>query len=137
MATSSCTNISEPPGTADTLGRLRVFYDGSCPLCRREIAFLARQHGADEALALEDISQCQATHVTTGLSRTQAMARMHVQRPTGEIVSGARAFIAMWGALERYRRVSRWLSTPPIPFVLEGAYRAFLVIRPLLQRLAR
>lgn len=122
-----------PDGAAK---RIRVFYDGSCPLCRSEIRFLGRQEGS-QVFEFDDISKRSRGDVAEGLSCELAMKRMHVQKPDGEIVSGARAFLAMWGALPRYRSIARALSVPPIPAVLEAAYRVFLVVRPALQRLAR
>lgn len=129
------TGLSET-GRQDDNGRIRVFYDGSCPLCRREISFLSRQDGS-EVFAFDDISTRSSGRVTEGLSCETAMQRMHVQKPDGQIVSGARAFLVMWGALPRYRWVARALSVPPMPTILEGLYRAFLIVRPALQRLAR
>lgn len=116
-------------------GNIRIFYDGSCPMCRREIAFIARQRGA-EVFVFEDIS-AKSGDIAEGVSCQQAMARMHVQTADGKIVSGARAFLVMWGALPRFRWAAKALSIPPIPTVLEGGYRLFLKIRPSLQALAR
>lgn len=115
--------------------RLTVFYDGSCPLCRNEISFLQRQRGAD-AMIFEDISATEKTEIAPGLSCVQAMARMHVQLPNGEIKSGAAAFLEMWGRLPRLRPFVRVLRLPPLPWLLERAYRGFLVIRPWMQRRA-
>ncbi len=129
------THTTDAERPSEHPGRVNVFYDGSCPLCRSEIAFMARQDGS-EALNFRDISQHKG-EVVDGLSCQQAMDRMHVQKPNGEIVAGARAFLVMWGSLPKYRWIARALSTPPLPTVLEGLYRAFLVIRPSLQWLAR
>ena len=115
--------------------RLRVFYDGGCPLCRREIAFLKRRDDADR-LDLVDISIADG-EVAPGLSCRRALARMHVATADGRVVSGARAFLEMWGAIDRYRPVVRVLKTPPLPWLMEGLYRVFLVVRPALQGLAR
>ena len=132
--------MSQTSETHDTVATaaIRVFYDGSCPLCRAEIGFLARQKGA-EALAFEDVSVALGADdaVARGLSCRQAMARMHVQLPDGTLLSGARAFLAMWGALPRFSWLARALSVPPLPSLLEMAYRGFLIVRPMLQRLAR
>ena len=128
-------SVSTTPASAQPI---RVFYDGSCPLCRAEIGFLQRQRGSD-ALAFEDVSSefTGDDEVVEGLTCRAAMARMHVALPNGEVVSGARAFLAMWGALPRFRLAARLLSTPPLPWLLEGAYRGFLVVRPQMQRMAR
>jgi len=118
--------------------QVRVFYDGACPLCRQEIAFLKARDAAN-AMRFEDISNdanVADREVVPGLSCDAALKRMHIQRPDGEIESGARAFLTMWGAVPRYAPVVRVLRIPPIPWMLEGLYRAFLVFRPGLQWIA-
>ncbi len=59
------------------------------------------------------------------------MARFHVRLGSGEVVSGAAAFIALWRATPRFRLLGRIASIPPLPWLLEGAYRGFLKLRPL------
>ena len=53
---------------------LTVFYDGACPLCRREIAFYRRRRGAARIRWL-DISRAPEGEVAPGLSRCAALAR--------------------------------------------------------------
>jgi predicted DCC family thiol-disulfide oxidoreductase YuxK len=115
-------------------GPVTVFYDGSCPLCRREIGLYGRADGA-EAIAWCDVST--GAGLPKDLTAAQAMARFHVRGKGGELVSGARAFIALWLSLPRWRWLGRLASVPPIPLVLEGVYRLFLRLRPRLQQAAR
>jgi predicted DCC family thiol-disulfide oxidoreductase YuxK len=112
-----------------------VLYDGSCPLCRREIGVYRRGEGAD-AIGWCDVSRTDAA-LPEGLDRDGAMARFHVVDDDGAVKSGARAFIALWLALPRWRWLGRIASVPPLPALLELAYRGFLPIRPYMQRLAR
>ena len=44
-----------------------IFYDGSCPLCRREIGFYQKQIGADQ-LTWQDVSRIRSGDVVEGLS---------------------------------------------------------------------
>jgi predicted DCC family thiol-disulfide oxidoreductase YuxK len=111
-----------------------VFYDGSCPLCRAEIAHYSSQKGA-ETLCFVDVSKPDAP-LPDGLSPEQAMARFHVGTNNGEIVSGARAFVSVWRALPRWRWAARLASAPGVTPMLELGYRLFLPVRPLLSRLA-
>jgi len=109
-----------------------VFYDGSCPLCTREIAFYRKHVGAGD-LRWVDVSEDGQDRLPHGLSRERAMARFHVSSG-GEIVSGARAFAVMWSALSRFRWLGRAALLTPVTPLLEGAYRLFLPLRPWLQR---
>ncbi len=105
-----------------------VFFDGGCPICSREIAFYQKQSGAD-AVAWVDITRCQDDSLPQGVTRSAAMARFHVQTGSG-LHHGAAAFIALWKSLPRFRFAGKFLSIPPLPWLLERAYRVFLIIRP-------
>jgi predicted DCC family thiol-disulfide oxidoreductase YuxK len=115
-------------------GPVTVFYDGSCPLCRREIGLYGRSAGAD-AIAWCDVSG--GASLPDGLTAEQAMARFHVRGTAGELASGAKAFIVLWLSLPRWRWLGRLASVPPMPLVLEAIYRLFLRVRPLFQQVAR
>ncbi len=113
---------------------LTVYYDGSCPLCQREIALYRRQRGADR-LAWLDVSAGAPTGAD--LSCEAALRRFHVRDAQGRLYSGAAAFARLWRSLPRWR-VAGWLGAlPPLSWVLELAYRAFLPLRPRLQRWVR
>lgn len=113
-----------------------VFYDGSCPLCRREIAFYRRQSGAD-ALNWTDISAISTGRVADDLSCASAMKRFHVRRPDGTLVSGAAAFVAMWSQLPRFAWAARIGLLPGVRHFMEFTYRGFLLVRPTVQRLTK
>jgi predicted DCC family thiol-disulfide oxidoreductase YuxK len=110
-----------------------VFFDGSCPLCRREIAFYQRQRGAD-GIDWQDVSSMSGDAcVAPGLDCASAMKRFHVRTPTGELKSGAAAFAELWTWLPAFAWAGRLARLPGIAHVLELAYRAFLPVRPWLQ----
>jgi predicted DCC family thiol-disulfide oxidoreductase YuxK len=112
-----------------------VYYDGSCPLCRAEIAQY-RRAGGDVAYA--DVSEGE---LPEGLSREAAMARFHYRAGDGRLLSGAAAFAALWLELTedrpRLRPLARLANTRPALLVGEALYRAFLPVRPIFQRAMR
>jgi len=105
-----------------------VYYDGACPLCRREIAHYRSRAGA-EAIAWVDVSSCPPEALGPGLEREAALARMHVRASDGTLVSGARAFAALWSALPGFRLLGRLAASRPVAPVAELAYRVFLLLR--------
>ncbi|EKV29190.1 hypothetical protein C882_0497 [Caenispirillum salinarum AK4] len=118
---------------------LTVFYDGGCPLCRREIA----TYRALKPQGVRWINVADARPAAGGgtgsacpLDRAALLARFHVQRPDGRMVSGARAFILLWHRVPRFRWLGRVAGTPPLPALLEGGYRLFLRLRPWIVRRA-
>jgi predicted DCC family thiol-disulfide oxidoreductase YuxK len=116
--------------------KLTVFYDGSCPLCAREIGLYQNLKGAD-ALTFFDISQCPDAQIAPGLSKEAAMRRFHVMHPDGRISSGGPAFAHLWAALPNLRWLGRFFQRKPWPCVLDAAYTVFLPARPFLQRVAQ
>lgn len=119
---------------AETSPRLTVYFDGSCPLCRREIALYRRLPQAAQ-LAWVDVSAGQA--LGEDLSCAAAMARFHVRDPQGRLFSGAAAFSLMWRQFPGWRWLGYLSAWPPLSWVFELAYRAFLPVRPRLQRIVR
>lgn len=117
--------------TLDPAAACAVYYDGGCPVCSREIALYQRlSEGASDRPAFENIA-AESAALPTGLSREDAMARLHVRLGSGDMVSGAPAFIALWRATPRFRLLGRIASVPPLPWLLERAYRGFLKVRPM------
>ncbi len=111
---------------------LTVYYDGGCPLCRREIATYQSMNGA-ERLNWQDVSRADE-QIAPDLLRSDALARMHVRTADGKLVHGAGAFALMWQAFPKTRWLGRLAATPPALLVLEPVYGGFLKIRPLWRR---
>lgn len=108
-----------------------VYYDGGCPVCSREIAHYRTRRGA-ERLAFVDVSG--AGDPAPDLPREAALARMHVRRADGQLVSGAAAFAALWRALPGWRWLGRIAAWPGVAQCLDISYRGFLRLRPLWRR---
>ncbi len=113
---------------------LTVYFDGSCPLCRREIG-LYRSLPATQTIDWVDLSAGQ--DLGGVLSCEAAMARFHVRDNQGHLFSGAAAFSRLWRVFPGWRWLG-WLSAwPPLSWLFEMAYRLFLPLRPTLQRMVR
>lgn len=135
--------LPEPAtGAADAAARcaeLTVLYDGACPLCRREVG-MYKGLTPLAPLAWRDVSQPDAilpAGATVPEDRAAYLARFHVQRADGQVLSGAAAFVALWSALPGWRWLGRVGALPGVTPLLEVAYRLFLVVRPGVQWVAR
>jgi 3-demethoxyubiquinol 3-hydroxylase len=134
---SSTLLSAEPPNTPAqpcAAGKLTVLFDGACPLCRREIA-LYRGLPANQPLAFVDVSDT-SVGLPPGTERAGLLARFHVLRPDGSLADGARGFVALWAALPGWRWLARLAALPGVTPLMELAYRAFLRLRPAMQRVA-
>ncbi len=109
-----------------------VYFDGGCPLCRREIAHYRGRHGA-ESIAWVDAAACAPEALGADLSRSAALARLHVRRPDGSLVTGAAAFATIWRQLPGYRWLGFAVRGPGLR-LLDLAYGGFLRLRRLWRR---
>ncbi len=78
--------------------RLTLFFDGDCPLCRREIDLL-RRIDRDGRVELVDIARPSFLSPDPGVTREDLMARIHARRPDGRWLEGMDVFRAMWEAV--------------------------------------
>ena len=121
-----------PASQAPTAAGLTVLYDGACPLCRREIA-LYQNLPASQPLCFAAVSDA-ALPLPADITRAQLMARFHVRQADGHLLSGARAFLALWALLPGWRWLARLGRVPGVAALMELAYRGFLHLRPAMQR---
>jgi ubiquinone biosynthesis monooxygenase Coq7 len=110
----------------------QVFYDGSCPLCTREIQ-LYQDATPLQPFAWVDVSLDQAP-LPDGVTRDQLMRRFHVLTAEGQLLDGARAFVGVWRLLPGWRHLARLASWPGVLALMELGYTLFLRVRPSIQR---
>ena len=112
------------------MAKVIVWYDGACPLCIREIAFM-RRLDSRSAIDFLDIAP---TDAVCPLDRQLMLARFHASED-GVILSGAAAFAAMWRAIPLLKPLGYLARNAVILDILERLYLRFLKIRPHLQKL--
>lgn len=98
-----------------------VFYDGGCPLCRREIDHYRALPGA-ERLEWVDIFGDRARLAVVGLGFEAALQRFHVLDADGRWQTGAYGFAVIWAHLPRYRRFARSLQRLHLLPLLDALY---------------
>jgi predicted DCC family thiol-disulfide oxidoreductase YuxK len=112
-----------------------VYYDGECPICRVEIgAYKALDRTG--AVTYTDVTSSPGDPASD-LDRAAALKRFHVRLGDGRLISGGRAFVALWRETPGFRWLGRIGSAPPLIWLAEPVYRVFLVVRPGLQAFAR
>ena len=111
---------------------IQVLYDGSCPLCRREISYYQQLTPREPIIWLNVADQLQ--QLPQQVDRCDAMRRFHLVGAQQQVWQGARAFIRLWQALPGWRWLGYCCAVPPIPTLLELGYRLTLKLRPRLQQ---
>ena len=113
-----------------------VWFDGACPLCVREIAWMRRLDRRD-AIAFVDVSRpAMQDGARCPIDRSVLLARFHALED-GRVVSGAAAFAAMWRAIPLLRPLGLAARNRLVRAGLEQLYGLFRRVRPRLQRAAR
>jgi len=104
-----------------------IYFDGECPLCRREIDFLARRDAPARARGagrLRCVDIAAPDFDAAGRSRADLMARIHGRLPDGTWVEGMEVFRRAYAAVDLgwLLAPSRW---PLVGRLFDAAYRWF------------
>ncbi|WP_218354771.1 thiol-disulfide oxidoreductase DCC family protein [Alteromonas lipotrueiana] len=83
-----------------------IFYDGHCPLCRKEMAHLQR-YDKSRYIQFEDIQQDDFSERFSTLDWNALNNSIHVQQEDGTMLSGLDATHAAWKAVGK-----GWLYAP-------------------------
>ncbi len=102
---------------------VEVFYDGYCPLCRREIDML-RRWDKPERIRFTDIASPGFDAASVGVAMPALMAEIHGRTPDGEIIQGVEVFRRLYAAVGFGWLVAptRW---PGVRQTLDLAYHFF------------
>lgn len=118
---------------ATTTPKVKVWFDGACPMCIREIAMMRR---LDSKGAIDFVDVSGDGDPSCPIDQAELLARFHAQE-NGQVLSGAAAFAAMWRAIPILRPLGELARNRLILAVLERLYVAFLQVRPRLQKFFR
>lgn len=105
------------------MSSFEVFFDGECPLCRREIEML-RQLDRRGGIAFTDIAAPGFDPSAVALSHAELMARIHGRTADGTIVEGVEVFRRLYAAVG-FGPLVALSRVPPIGWVLDAGYRWF------------
>ncbi|WP_261842690.1 thiol-disulfide oxidoreductase DCC family protein [Aliamphritea ceti] len=102
----------------------KVFFDGSCPLCRKEIRHYQR---LDKAHRLEwlDLHNAEQTLQAYDISQRQAMQLLHVIDNQNISRTGVAAFIVIWDNLPGYRHLATTVRLLHLEPLMQSLYLHF------------
>lgn len=101
-----------------------LFFDGGCPLCRREISHYQK---IDKKQRVEwiDIHADPEALAPYGIDWTDAMQRIHLIDSQQQLKTGAYAFVALWKKLPFYHYLSIICRTPGLIPLMDYGYTHF------------
>lgn len=103
---------------------IEVFFDGGCPLCRREIALLRRMDGGRGRIRFTDIDAPEFDPASVGRSQAELMAHIHGRLPDGSFVTGVEVFRQLYAAVG-FGPLVAVTRLPGIRHALDAAYAVF------------
>ena len=120
--------------------KLTIFFDGGCPLCKREVDFLQSKN-QEGALSFIDINTSDfPSDLKYGITYKQAMDRIHAMKSDGSVIKDIKVF------QEAYSLIGLgWIYAPTklpildkfIEFIygLWAKYRLKITFRPSIEKL--
>ena len=120
--------------------KLTIFFDGGCPLCRREVDFLQSRNQKGH-LGFVDINSSDfSLDLKYGITYKQAMERIHALKIDGSIIKDIKVFQEAYGLIGL-----GWIYAPTklpildkfIEFIygLWAKYRLKITFRPSIEKL--
>src|SRR6185312_12041932 len=106
---------------------LEVFYDGACPLCRREVGHY-RKRDREAHVRWVDIARPDFSAAAFGLNPVRLGQVMHARTADGRVFTEVSAFVKIWEALPPtfFTNMARFLLQLPGMMMLAGVfYRLF------------
>ncbi len=102
----------------------KVFFDGNCPLCRKEIRHYQR---LDKTHQLEwlDLHRSELALQTHHISQRQAMQLLHVIDQQNVPRTGISAFIIIWENLPGYRHLATTVRRLRLEPLMQSLYLRF------------
>jgi predicted DCC family thiol-disulfide oxidoreductase YuxK len=95
-----------------------LYFDGSCPLCSKEITLLKKL--SNDGIAFEDIHALNADDTNTQ-SQEALLRRLHLKQSTGEWLIGLDANVAAWSHTQ-YGFLFKILRWPVIGKIADTIY---------------
>lgn len=117
----------------ETEQKLKVYYDGLCVLCSKEMDHYKRQSGADNITFL-DICSKDFNASEEGVDPIQVHKIMHVRRSDGSLALRVDAFIEIWSVLPKYKVLAKIAKNAFVHGGLSLGYAVFAKLRPFLPR---
>jgi len=103
---------------------ITVLYDGSCPICIKEMHQYQRFEKSGEVSWL-DITGQDEWLLARQIDPVAALLELHVLSPDGKVVKGVDAFILLWQRAPLLRPLAWLASLPLIKGFIENTYGWF------------
>ena len=108
--------------------KIKVFYDGSCNICKKEISFYSKID-KNNSFKWINIHDKNGEINRTGLTKNELMSALHIQKKNGSIIKGVEAFKVLWSELKYFKILSFFLKFKLVEFFANKIYKVWLRTR--------
>lgn len=106
---------------------LYVYYDGACPICRRDRARYERWAGeAGESVVWCDLNQYGEHLRAIGVDPDVALMSLHLEDESGRLYHGIEAYVLLMRRVPRLRPAAFFMGLPGIRGALGVLYRRWV-----------
>ncbi|SHM01842.1 thiol-disulfide oxidoreductase DCC family protein [Vreelandella subglaciescola] len=115
--------------TAETT-LLYVYYDGACPICRRDRARYERWAGeTGKSVIWCDFNQYTEHLHSIDVDPDAAMMSLHVEDASGQLYEGIEAYVLLMKRVPRLRPAAFFMALPGVNGVLTKLYQRWVCRR--------
>jgi predicted DCC family thiol-disulfide oxidoreductase YuxK len=107
---------------------IKVFYDGKCGLCRREIEYY-KSIQPPNVFEWIDITIDSSQLETMGVTYSDGLKLLHVLDSDNKLHIGVDAFIIIWRHINHFKILSIFVSLPIVRYFANYFYRVFATWR--------
>ena len=105
-----------------------VYYDGNCPVCRKEILFY-KKNIRKNLFNWIDINDCSSDDFEQNLDFSKTYDKFHIIDLDNKVLSGTDAFIYLWSHTPKLKFLYLISKLPGIQYLLNIFYKVFLFYR--------
>ena len=104
---------------------IKVFFDGNCPICNREIMFYKRLAKEGSEITWYDISQDHKPLKIINKTKQDCLKRLHVLDQDQSIKVGVDAFITIWKKIKYFSIIALLINNKPTKKLLNTIYNFY------------
>lgn len=110
--------------------KIKVFFDGSCKFCSKEVNFYDR-HDKNNKFKWIDLNSKNSDLVKLGISKSELLKSLHIQLHDGRIIKGVNAFRIIWKEYPFLKLISYILDFKIVRIVARPIYRFLVKLKSL------
>tara|TARA_X000000950_G_scaffold212800_1_gene256015 strand:+ start:185 stop:532 length:348 start_codon:yes stop_codon:yes gene_type:complete len=102
--------------------KIKVFYDGNCKVCDREISYY-KKNDSNKKFEWVNIHNSRSEINRLNIQKKELMDVLHIETESGKILKGVDAFLEIWSNFKYFRSLAFIVKIKPIKRLTEIFYK--------------